>query len=111
MRWDPQRDPDPFFDESAVLYCTYYNMQIQIHRPFISRASVLSFPSLALCTNAARSCARLLEVRNQRGPITYFGMAVSVLSGSLEMDMLIAHTWDADGGIRVRNRLESQHVD
>ncbi|KAF9034245.1 hypothetical protein BDZ89DRAFT_1062683 [Hymenopellis radicata] len=87
LRWDPQRDPDPFLDESAALYCTYYNMQIQIHRPFISRASALSLPSLALCTNAARSCARLLEVRHKRGPITYFGMAMAGFASGIVLSL------------------------
>ena len=50
-----------------MLYSSYYYIQIQIHRPFIHKDSPLAFPSLAICTNAARSCARLLEAQVKKG--------------------------------------------
>ncbi|KAF4591027.1 hypothetical protein EYR40_009625 [Pleurotus pulmonarius] len=54
-------DPD-IHSLSAHLFCTYYYIQILVHRPFISaKASGLSFPSLSICVNAARSCAHLLD--------------------------------------------------
>ncbi|KAF9031340.1 hypothetical protein BDZ89DRAFT_948870 [Hymenopellis radicata] len=89
LRWDPRRDPDPFFDESAAIYCIYYELQMQVHRPFLSQASALSFPAFALCTNAARSCARLLEVRHKRGPITYFGMAMAAYASGIVLGLNI----------------------
>ncbi|TRM69414.1 fungal-specific transcription factor domain-containing protein [Schizophyllum amplum] len=67
LRWDPTRDDRTTFMQSSMLYCAYYYIQIQIHRPFIHKESPLAFPSLAICTNAARSCARLLEAQLKKG--------------------------------------------
>ncbi|KAI0298023.1 fungal-specific transcription factor domain-containing protein [Multifurca ochricompacta] len=52
-----------WFLQSASLHSHYYHLQILVHRPFIPtprKPSPLSFPSLAICTNAARSCAHVL---------------------------------------------------
>ncbi|KAJ3852833.1 fungal-specific transcription factor domain-containing protein [Lentinula lateritia] len=69
LRWDPSREDSEHFRQSVMLYTTYYWVQIQIHRPFIARPgedSVLSFPSLAICANAARSCCHVMEVQRRR---------------------------------------------
>ncbi|KAJ7114697.1 hypothetical protein C8R44DRAFT_880780 [Mycena epipterygia] len=34
VRWDPNRPDDAFFDQSALLYCTYYQLQMTIHEYF-----------------------------------------------------------------------------
>ncbi|KAF7353489.1 Zn(2)-C6 fungal-type domain-containing protein [Mycena sanguinolenta] len=50
LRWDPTRPEDAFFDQSAFLYCSYYQVQMTIHRPFIPmmrNAVPTSLPSLA----------------------------------------------------------------
>lgn len=66
VRWDPTT-PSNYSDysqQSAILYATYYYIQILVHRPFIPRPgkpAPLSYPSLAICTNAARSCGQVLE--------------------------------------------------
>ncbi|KAF9501879.1 hypothetical protein BDN71DRAFT_1379281 [Pleurotus eryngii] len=64
LRWNPRCEDRDTCALSANLFCTYYYTQILVHRPFISgslQASGLSFPSLAICVNAARSCAHLLD--------------------------------------------------
>ncbi|KIJ21009.1 hypothetical protein PAXINDRAFT_165809 [Paxillus involutus ATCC 200175] len=70
LRWDPTGDANsPFFMQSSVLYSSYYMIQISIHRPFIyspRKSSPPSFPSLSICTNAARSCSHVIDVYNQR---------------------------------------------
>lgn len=71
VRWDPHREDLLFFNQSATLYATYYHLQIMIHRPFIAsprRAtpSPLTFPSLAICTNAARTTCHILDVQSKR---------------------------------------------
>ncbi|KAJ3505766.1 hypothetical protein NLJ89_g7247 [Agrocybe chaxingu] len=69
LRWDPNREDMKFFNQSVSLYAAYYHIQILIHRPFIpspSRPSPLSFPSLAICTNAARSCSHVVDVQRKR---------------------------------------------
>lgn len=55
--------------QSALLYSFYYATQILVHRPFIpssTRPSKVAFPSLAICTNAARSGAHVVDVARHR---------------------------------------------
>ncbi|KIK67620.1 hypothetical protein GYMLUDRAFT_237846 [Collybiopsis luxurians FD-317 M1] len=67
LRWDPNREDGLFHRQSAVLHCLYYWTQMQtmqLHKQFIPRpneSAVLMFPSLAICTNAARCCVRIFE--------------------------------------------------
>ncbi|KAF7366439.1 Zn(2)-C6 fungal-type domain-containing protein [Mycena sanguinolenta] len=74
LRWNPDNliQSDVFFDQSAVLYCTYYHTRIIIHRPFIPamrRASKYThLPSLAICNTAARACSHVAEVQQRRRP-------------------------------------------
>ncbi|KAF4613756.1 hypothetical protein D9613_007374 [Agrocybe pediades] len=73
LRWDPNREDENFFNQSVLLYAAYYHVQILIHRPFIpspSKPSPLSFPSLAICTNAARSCSHIIDVQRKRNDVT-----------------------------------------
>ncbi|KAG6896841.1 hypothetical protein C0992_005744 [Termitomyces sp. T32_za158] len=52
------------------LYCFYQHIQILVHRPFIPTPNKpdnsLSFPSLAICTNAARACSHALDIQRNR---------------------------------------------
>ncbi|KAI0080947.1 hypothetical protein K474DRAFT_1768947 [Panus rudis PR-1116 ss-1] len=69
LRWDPHRENELFLTQSALLYTVYYHVQIEVHRPFIptsSKPSPLSFPSLAICTNAARSIIHVMNVPYRR---------------------------------------------
>ncbi|KAF9463753.1 fungal-specific transcription factor domain-containing protein [Collybia nuda] len=69
LRWNPHREDDIFFNQSASLWCFYYHIQILVHRPFIPsprRPVPLPFPSLAICTNAARSCSHVASIQGQR---------------------------------------------
>ncbi|KAJ6487914.1 fungal-specific transcription factor domain-containing protein [Mycena sanguinolenta] len=82
LRWDPNRRDDAFFDQSALLYCSYYQVQITIHRPFIPsirEGTETSLPSLAICTNAARSCSHVADMSRLRKN----GMPVPVLISSV----------------------------
>ncbi|KAF7302347.1 hypothetical protein HMN09_00868300 [Mycena chlorophos] len=74
LKWDPQQDNQTWLDQSAMLYASYYHAQILIHRPFItapgkdSGTSMNStFPSMAICANAARSLGHVLETQTRRG--------------------------------------------
>ncbi len=69
VRWDPNLQPGEYFQSSCILHMSYYNMQMHIHRPFIHTNSRLSLPSLAICTNAARSCIRLVDVLLKTCPV------------------------------------------
>ncbi|KAJ7758569.1 fungal-specific transcription factor domain-containing protein, partial [Mycena maculata] len=61
LRWDPDR-ANPFFDQSAVLYMTYYYIQITTHRPYIHKPTAWSAPSLSICTSAARSVLNIADI-------------------------------------------------
>jgi hypothetical protein len=69
VRWNPEQPDDLFFRQAALLQCSYYQVQIMIHRPFIAypdRPSPLSRSALAVCTNAARASARILAAHQRR---------------------------------------------
>ncbi|KAK7457845.1 Gypsy retrotransposon integrase-like protein 1 [Stygiomarasmius scandens] len=69
LKWENQNDTSIFFSQSTILYSTYYWIQIQVHRRFIpspGRSSSTSFPSLTICTNAARSCIRVCEAHYKK---------------------------------------------
>jgi hypothetical protein len=69
VKWDPAHPDETFFRQSAVLHTTYYMVQILIHRQFLSRAEEKppsALPALAICTNAARACARILDAQQRR---------------------------------------------
>ena len=72
-----------FLNQSAFLYTTYYFLQITIHRPYIPlprKPSPLSFPSLAICTNAARSCIHVLDVQYNRSTQSTYQNIVRLVS-------------------------------
>ncbi|KAI0824058.1 fungal-specific transcription factor domain-containing protein [Trametes gibbosa] len=69
LRWDPDRESHIFLNQSAALYAKYYQLQIFVHRPFLPstrKSSRLTLPSLAICTNAARSCVHVSDVQFRR---------------------------------------------
>ncbi|KIP10237.1 hypothetical protein PHLGIDRAFT_115686 [Phlebiopsis gigantea 11061_1 CR5-6] len=79
LKWDPRNPNTTFLSQSAVLYCAYYSLQITIHRPFIAseRGAATTrfppgsttpsrFPSLSICTQAARSCVHVSETLCRR---------------------------------------------
>ncbi|KAJ7165461.1 fungal-specific transcription factor domain-containing protein [Mycena crocata] len=61
LRWDPDRT-GVFLDQSAMLHMTYYQLQITIHRPYIHTPATMPIPSLAICTQAARSGISIVDV-------------------------------------------------
>ncbi|TCD62493.1 hypothetical protein EIP91_006814 [Steccherinum ochraceum] len=84
LRWDPNREDLLFLNQSASLYAHYYQLQIAVHRPFIPsprKPSPLTFPSLAICTNAARSCTHVLDVPFRR--------TNNVISANMESQMAL----------------------
>ncbi|KAL1679398.1 fungal-specific transcription factor domain-containing protein [Schizophyllum commune] len=94
LRWDSQRADPIFFDQSALLMVTYHHLQIFVHKPFItpleSMVTSLTFPSLAICTFAARSCARIVEVQSKRSLIPLASMQTAVFNAAL---VLLLNIW------------------
>ncbi|KAH9033206.1 fungal-specific transcription factor domain-containing protein [Lactarius deliciosus] len=71
LRWDPQREDETLFVQSAFLRSTYYFIQIAIHRPFIpssGKGSSLSFAALAICASAARAYSHVADTLRKRYP-------------------------------------------
>ncbi|KAJ7187374.1 fungal-specific transcription factor domain-containing protein, partial [Mycena filopes] len=68
LRWDPDRKDTVFFHQSVALYCQYYHLQIYVHKRFIPvlRKAPTGLPSLAICTNAARACANVVDAQRRR---------------------------------------------
>ncbi|KAK0232246.1 fungal-specific transcription factor domain-containing protein [Armillaria nabsnona] len=102
LRWDPDRDDALCLYQSAVLYTTYYMLQIHIHRPFLRTDSPLSEPSLAISMTVARSCARILRVHLTRirtiGPHILMGafMSGAVLAMNIWSRKRAGHPPDGD---------------
>ncbi|KAJ7219335.1 fungal-specific transcription factor domain-containing protein [Mycena pura] len=69
--WETTHENVLYFNQSALLHAGYYHVQIMVHRPYIpaplevSRSGAL--PSLTICTNAARACARIIHAQDKRG--------------------------------------------
>ncbi len=63
VQWNPDREDHFLLKQSAILLSHYYQIQMAVHRPFIStrRQSTLTLPSLIICTNAARSAVRVVS--------------------------------------------------
>ncbi|KIK55551.1 hypothetical protein GYMLUDRAFT_175484, partial [Collybiopsis luxurians FD-317 M1] len=69
VKYNPHCKDSAFAHQSAMLYAVLYWIHIQVHQPFIPRPgqkSILMFPSLAICANAARSCIHLLDGHHQQ---------------------------------------------
>ncbi|GAA98745.1 uncharacterized protein L969DRAFT_49761 [Mixia osmundae IAM 14324] len=63
LQWDPKRAHRTFGVQSAECLLNYYELQILVHRDLLApeQRTDIGYPSLAICTNAARSIAHLLE--------------------------------------------------
>ncbi|KAF9265364.1 hypothetical protein L218DRAFT_169470 [Marasmius fiardii PR-910] len=61
VHWDSTRERGIFFEQSGFLHIYYHVVQIQTHRRFVHKSSALSFSSLAICTNAAKSCSHIFD--------------------------------------------------
>ncbi|KAJ7089490.1 fungal-specific transcription factor domain-containing protein [Mycena crocata] len=102
LRWDPHQENQVFLDQSAALYTCYYHAQILIHRRFIpapgKEASLITtFPSLAICANAARSCGHVLDVQTRRGRgLLFQPNAISALFDCAVV--LLINVWSVVGG-------------
>ncbi|KAJ7162694.1 hypothetical protein C8R43DRAFT_991194 [Mycena crocata] len=72
LLWNPYMEDDMFFAQSSCLYASYYHVQILVHRPLLQATinqapSPAAFRSLAICANAARSTAHVVDVGSRRG--------------------------------------------
>ncbi len=99
-------------NQSATLYAHYYLLQICIHRPFIPsprKPSRLTFPSLAICTNAARSCAHVLDVQMKKTDTPFLIKLLNRVSRQAVRKVHISDT-TADATLHCLPRIDAQHV-
>ncbi|KAJ7334168.1 fungal-specific transcription factor domain-containing protein [Mycena albidolilacea] len=81
LRWNPSHEHADFFEQSHLLYCTYYQIQILIHRVYLpvikpttplaslkdaAKNNFQAYPSLAICLNAARSISHVADTHRRR---------------------------------------------
>ncbi|KAH8107479.1 fungal-specific transcription factor domain-containing protein [Phellopilus nigrolimitatus] len=82
LRWSPSIKDDLFANQSATIYATYYLTLILIYRPFSHASAFLPqkdaparpaapstfpFPADSICTNAAHSAIRIIDIQARRG--------------------------------------------
>ncbi|KIK70018.1 hypothetical protein GYMLUDRAFT_187563 [Collybiopsis luxurians FD-317 M1] len=88
LKWDPNRKDPIFKQQSIILYTTYYWVQVQVHKPFIpvpGQKSILTFPSLAICANAARSCIQAADSQTSKVPVLPIYVMTQVFSCGIIM--------------------------
>ncbi|KAK0225100.1 fungal-specific transcription factor domain-containing protein [Armillaria nabsnona] len=112
LRWDPHREDELFFNQSVCLFTSYYHLQILIHRPFIPtprNSSPLQYPSLAICTNAARSLSHLLDVQRRRGG--FWAQHACLLDAFAAGIVLLLNIWGGKkSGLALNPKKEMQDV-
>ncbi|KAK2464255.1 hypothetical protein APHAL10511_003712 [Amanita phalloides] len=90
LEWDPLCKDELMFHQSAGLHSVYYQLQMQVHRPFIHKKSPLSVSSNVICTNAARSSIRIAEAQVKRNaPLFPQNSMTSFIAGI----MLLLNLW------------------
>ena len=97
VKWDPLNPHKSISVQSTILYVTYYWVQVLVHRPFISptnEEAVLTYPSLTICANAARSAVRFSDMQRRRVAMLFPTVTVGVISlpeePGLTFDMISA---------------------
>ncbi|KAF9050240.1 fungal-specific transcription factor domain-containing protein [Panaeolus papilionaceus] len=93
LRWNPNCKNELFLKQSAALHATYYHLQILIHRPFIPsprNPTPVAFPSLAICTNAARSCCHVLESFSKLSAVPFATLQTTAFTAAV---ILLLNIW------------------
>lgn len=93
VKWNPRNPNTTFPSQLAMLHSAFYSLQITIHRPFIASQRRISvtfpqsafnqFPSLSICTTAARACVHVSETLCRR-----LGYGTHMSLGSLHHNMV-----------------------
>ncbi|KIY73718.1 hypothetical protein CYLTODRAFT_365239 [Cylindrobasidium torrendii FP15055 ss-10] len=97
FRWSESNPDLTAFDQSMILYSTYFLVQMQIHRPFMpairrgdenkcSMASVSAgFPSIIICGAASRFCTHLLHGHSRRSGLILPHMSIVLLHSGIHI--------------------------
>ncbi|GAA98844.1 uncharacterized protein L969DRAFT_76596 [Mixia osmundae IAM 14324] len=98
LKWNAE-DPHPQYGvQSAECLMSYYEVQILVHRDFLTpeQQSMLGFPSLAICTNAARSLSHLLAGVKRAGLLDMLWLNAPLASISAALILLVNHLGHAN---------------
>ncbi|KAF9010746.1 fungal-specific transcription factor domain-containing protein [Cyathus striatus] len=93
LRWNPNCKDDLLLKQSAALHASYYDLQILVHRPFIPsprNPQPSAFPSLAICTNAARLCCHVLESFHKLNTVFLPHLQATVMRAAI---ILLLNIW------------------
>uniref|UniRef100_A0A8H8CP76 Transcription factor domain-containing protein n=1 Tax=Psilocybe cubensis TaxID=181762 RepID=A0A8H8CP76_PSICU len=90
LKWDPNISDSTLFHQASLLHATFNYVQILVHRPFLTKKSSMSFPSLAMCTNAARSCIHALDAARIKGMRPTHHLLVCAFSSGI---VIILNLW------------------
>ena len=111
MRWDPEQENVLWLTQAASLNTLHYYTQFAVHRPFIAasrRESPLSFPSVIICTNGARSSIQVLEVLAKRtGSPGHRNMVGARLDSTTALILISGLLGDSVYG---RNRPDDEYI-
>ncbi|KAJ4487543.1 fungal-specific transcription factor domain-containing protein [Lentinula aciculospora] len=93
LKWNPHHPDDTILAQLVMLHGNYYWVQIQAHKLFIrsDSLSTSSFPSLAICTNAARSFAHIIQAYHSRP--NSFMLTIFIAPMFLSATLLLINTW------------------
>ncbi|RXW16420.1 hypothetical protein EST38_g9435 [Candolleomyces aberdarensis] len=95
LHWGTEQPNEDFFLQSAILHSTYYYLQILVHRPFIplpKKPSTSSFPSLTICTNAARKIIQIGLAVMERMDVVPSYTPLHLLSAAV---ILLLRIWES----------------
>ncbi|KAJ7181412.1 hypothetical protein C8R43DRAFT_1101299 [Mycena crocata] len=105
LLWNPYMEDDVFFAQSSCLYASYYHVQILLHRPLLQatinhapspavrfycsthnsriKYTYQAFRSLAICANAARSTAHVVDVGSRRGLLPHMHLVKATFDAAV----------------------------
>ncbi|PCH38603.1 hypothetical protein WOLCODRAFT_97393, partial [Wolfiporia cocos MD-104 SS10] len=93
LRWDPNQEDLVLLGQSAHLFVLYNQLQIFIHRPYIqspNKTALQTFPSLAICTNAARASIHAIDIQYKRTGFLLFSVQTSLFTSAI---VLLLNFW------------------
>ncbi|PCH38602.1 hypothetical protein WOLCODRAFT_115748 [Wolfiporia cocos MD-104 SS10] len=93
LRWDPNQEDPIFMNQSAHLFVNHNQIQIFIHRPYMqspNKPTFQTFPSLAICTNAARASIHALDIQYKRTGFLLFSVQTSLFTSAI---VLLLNVW------------------
>ncbi|KZT28968.1 hypothetical protein NEOLEDRAFT_1057311 [Neolentinus lepideus HHB14362 ss-1] len=103
LRWSSTMENKTFANQAVTLFTTYHLARIMIYRPFIRAPDAppesqhypgspgMENSELAICTEAARECARIIATQLQRGFSNVYNLiSVSHICAAL----LLMNVWD-----------------